>query len=64
MESKEQNKQTNKIGIDTETEDRLVAARGEGGWGTGWEGEGIKKYKWLLKNSHGDIKAQHREYSQ
>ena len=25
-------------------------------WGNGWRGEGIKKYKQVVKNSHGDVK--------
>ena len=30
----------------------------------GEKGEGIKKYKLVVKNSPGDNKVQHREYSQ
>lgn len=35
MESKEKTKQTNKTERDSDTENKLMLARGEGGWGAG-----------------------------
>ena len=43
MESHEQNKLTNKIETESDTEDKLRAVRGKGGWGLGEQGEGIKQ---------------------
>ena len=42
------------------TENSLMIVRGEGDWGTGWKGGGIKK-----KNQESQAcKVQHREHSQ
>ena len=53
----------------TVTENSLTVARlragSGGGWRMGERSDGIKNYKWLLKNGNGDgWKAQHKEYSQ
>ena len=37
-------------------ENRLMAARGERGGGTGWEGEGIRKYKLVITEQSQDVK--------
>ena len=39
--------------INVDTENIFMVARWEGVVGMGIKGEGIKKYKWLLQNSHG-----------
>ena len=41
-----------------------MVARWERGWGMDKKGEGIKKYKLVVKKQSGGYKLQHREYSQ
>ena len=40
-----------------------MVARWEGGWGLGEKGEGIKKYKPLVKKQSQGCKVRHREYN-
>ena len=44
-------------------ESRLVAARGEGAWGTEGKGEGIKRCRLVVTEQSWGCKVQHREYS-
>ena len=47
-----------------DTENSVMVARGEWGWGVGERGEGIKKYKLAVTELSWGCKVQHREYSQ
>ena len=38
-----------------DTKNRLMVAKGVESWELGEKGEGIKKYKWHLQNSHKNI---------
>ena len=64
MESKEQSKQANKTQTDSDTENRLMVARGEGVGGLGEKGEGIKKSKLVVTEQTQGCKVQHKEYNQ
>ena len=59
---KRKNKQNWNRLIDTKT--RLMVAKREGGWGTGWKDDGIKNYKLVVAKQSWECKVQHREYSQ
>ena len=60
MESKEQNKQTNKQKTRhrlVDTENKLLAARGEGSWGLDEKDEGSGKYKLVVRRRSQGCKA-------
>ena len=58
VESKEKIKQNRKRLI--VTENRLLAAGGEGGWGLGEKGEGVNNYKLVVTESSQGCKLKHR----
>ena len=46
------------------TENRLMVATWEGGWGSDEKGEGIEEYRLVVTKQSWGCKVQHREYSQ
>ena len=49
VESNEPNKWTNKIKTGSDTENKLRVAMWKGYWGLGKKGEGLEKYKLVVK---------------
>ena len=45
----------------TDTENRLMVARGERGWGTGWRGEGTEKCRWVVTGQSWGCEGQQRD---
>ena len=64
VESKEQYKQTEQKQTHRYRGQMDGVTRGEGGWETGWKGEGDNKYKLVVTKQSWECKVQHRESRQ